>query len=124
MPRPKNMPPKSRFGEWLYAARMEAGWSAAHLADRAGLSQSSISNYENGHKPKEDSIRAIAKALGRNIDEALRAALPQGDGLTVLSDEEKGILIIIRDLPPDKRRLGLTILDALREEKENPDFPG
>lgn len=50
--------------------RQEHGWTQQDLAERAELSQVSISDIERGvRNPKLNNIRKIAKALGVHIDE-------------------------------------------------------
>lgn len=56
---------KDEFGANLRAARARADMSQEQLANRAGLSASSIIGYENGTMvPGVDKAYAIAQALG------------------------------------------------------------
>ncbi len=51
----------------LRVYRAAAGLSEEALADRAGLSRNTISRLERGlHKPRRETVQAIAGALGRS----------------------------------------------------------
>ncbi|MCL6637851.1 MAG: helix-turn-helix domain-containing protein [Alicyclobacillus sp.] len=53
------------IGERIAAARRKAGWSQAQLAQRAGISASSIAMYETGRRQPDARIVAkLAAALG------------------------------------------------------------
>ena len=57
------------FGKNLKKLRMERGLSQKELADRAGVSDSAISSYEQrGKLPQLDAACAIAGALGVSLD--------------------------------------------------------
>lgn len=57
---------KSRIhhGENTRMFRKMRNWDQGELAERAGISQSSISNYEKDEKLADDVIEKLAKALG------------------------------------------------------------
>lgn len=67
-------------GRVVAAGRMLAGLDQAGLADAAKLSASTISNVEHGSDAREDTIRAIRKALRRS-------------GVTFTIDRQNGIAI-------------------------------
>lgn len=48
----------------LKAARLEKGWSQAHLAAEAGVSQSAIGNIESGLRQRPREVVALARAVG------------------------------------------------------------
>lgn len=56
---------KKQFGEFLSQKRKERSLTTSELAELSGLSQSYISNVENGRrtKPKPETIEKLAKAL-------------------------------------------------------------
>ncbi len=56
------------IAERLRHARDEKGWSQAHLASAAGVSQSTIGNIEAGIRQARGSLPQIAKALGVSHD--------------------------------------------------------
>lgn len=51
-------------GENTRMFRKMRNWDQGELAERAGISQSSISNYEKDEKLQDDVIEKLAKALG------------------------------------------------------------
>jgi len=53
------------FGNRLLAVRKGAGMTQQELADKAGLTQWSIAQIENGHRvPGFETVLALAEALG------------------------------------------------------------
>jgi transcriptional regulator with XRE-family HTH domain len=62
------------FSAKLKSLRIAAGLSQKELAEKAGLSQASISSMEQGrYDPVWSSVVAVAKALGVSIDVFLTA---------------------------------------------------
>lgn len=52
----------------IFEARRDAGLTQQELAELTGISQFSISKWENGHtSPRASSLREIARATGREI---------------------------------------------------------
>ena len=63
--RPKNNPgiPAWR-GDALRLRRIYAGWTFRQLAERVGVSKSTVSRWENGHnEPDSSAVAAISDAL-------------------------------------------------------------
>ena len=53
----------------IYELRNRNSWSQAELAERSGVSQNAISNYERGDREAGSAnLIAIAKALGCSVD--------------------------------------------------------
>jgi len=78
----ENGKPKTTFGSRLKEKRIAKGWSQYQLAARAGFTNPNISYLENhpDHKPKLETVDALAAALGWPINEARRlAGYPEGD---------------------------------------------
>lgn len=48
----------------IKATRQKLGWSQAHLAAEAGISQSTIGNIESGFRQRPRELVSIAQALG------------------------------------------------------------
>lgn len=60
------------IGKRIKAAREAAGLSAKELADKIGISQTRLSNWEQGiNRPMADHIAVIASALGVSTDTLL-----------------------------------------------------
>jgi transcriptional regulator with XRE-family HTH domain len=62
------------------AGRMLAGLDQAGLAEAAGVSASTISNVERGSDARDETIRAIRKALRRS-------------GVTIAIDRQNGLAL-------------------------------
>ena len=64
------------FGEYLRGLRKRAGLSQRELAEQAGIDFTYLSKIENGRvdPPAEETMRALARALGADADELLARA--------------------------------------------------
>lgn len=52
-------------GRWVVVARAALGWSRAELARRAGISTTSLGDFEtNKRTPMHNNFRAVMRALG------------------------------------------------------------
>ena len=67
-------------GRMVAAGRMLAGLDQADLAYAAGVSASTISNVERGSDAREETLRAIRKALRHN-------------GITISIDRQNGLAL-------------------------------
>lgn len=57
------------FGERIRTLRENRGWSQTHLAERAALSQPTVSQIELGDRtPKIDALVRLADALDESLD--------------------------------------------------------
>lgn len=65
--------PKASSGLYknaLHAARISKGWSMAELADRAGVSKTTIYEVENTRRPAQlNTAAALARALEINVED-------------------------------------------------------
>lgn len=60
------------IGDSIRALRKRAGMSQRELAEKCGMRQNSINNYENGNRiPRIDYLEKIAFALGVTVKELL-----------------------------------------------------
>lgn len=96
---------QNAWGAYLAAAVTQPGWSVARLAREAGISRSTIFRWMSGEVTNVTTarVRAVAEALGDDVERALQAVGAQNselrsEELTLedLSDEE--LLVHIRDL--------------------------
>lgn len=59
--------------EHIKVLRLKKGWSQTQLAERAGLSQTTISTLENRtNRPDAVTLNQVAKALGVTVDALLK----------------------------------------------------
>jgi transcriptional regulator with XRE-family HTH domain len=104
---------KESLGERLARIRKERGLTQKEVADKTGLIQASVSDYERGRlRLAADMIVRFAVALGISTDELLRpqghkAPEPRRISRKVLSRLEK-----IESLPPYKQRALPTTIDT------------
>lgn len=52
------------IGKAIYQARLAKGWTQATLAQRVGVSQATVANWENGHADPYNYQKELTKALG------------------------------------------------------------
>lgn len=67
--KPKNQPGIPRWrGDSLRVRRIAAGWTAQQLAERVGVSKSTLTRWEQGENaPSSDHVRQLAEALGVEV---------------------------------------------------------
>lgn len=64
-----NLDVRIRLGEQLRATRVRRGWSIKFLAEKAGISRSTIFNLESGAvAPHGSTLERLAQALGHTTD--------------------------------------------------------
>ena len=108
------------FGMQLKRRREELGLSRNELAERLGVSASSISNYENGLSfPKEEVMLRLFDGLDTEPNALFRDSFRTGGW--VLSRSERQMLEQYRGLSPKGRETVRSVVDALcayRDEME------
>lgn len=108
------------FGMQLKRRREELGLSRTELAERLGVSASSISNYENGLSfPKEEVMLRLFDGLETEPNALFRDSFRTGGW--VLSHSERELLEQYRGLSPKGRETVRSVVDALcayRDEVE------
>ncbi|NQT93598.1 MAG: helix-turn-helix transcriptional regulator [Lentisphaerae bacterium] len=113
------MPTKRHFGEWVRRCRErkrrgDAEFSLNKFSARVGMSSTFLSDVERGRSdpPSEEKIRAIARELGEDPDDALgRAGRVASDLLSIVMDKPVAwgnLIRAARDVPVGKD--GLTTL--------------
>jgi len=70
---------ESHFGEWLREQRAKHNLTQAELAEKAGISQLTISFIETGktQSPQKATISAIEKALGRGLPTEVKTEISE-----------------------------------------------
>lgn len=67
---------RATLGTRLWAERASAGITQRHLAERAGLAESTVRGLETGRqRPSDQTCRQLAQALRPHADEVTREAL-------------------------------------------------
>ena len=57
------------IGQRVKSRREELGWTQAHLADKAGVAQTTVSTVESRTKrPDAVTLNELAKAMGTTVD--------------------------------------------------------
>jgi transcriptional regulator with XRE-family HTH domain len=94
-------------GSVIRAARRRRGLSQAQLAERAGVSQSVVSDYERGRRdPTLTTLRRLVEATGERL--RVDSALPASDLPPPRDAEESGrrlvdVLLLADAYPPPPR---------------------
>lgn len=112
-PKPSHAPESEAPGERLARLRKERGWTQVELAERLGITQTLLSDYERGKlRLNADMIVRAANALETTTDELLqpkgsRSALRRKPSLRVQRRVEK-----IEKLPPHQQNYLLKTIDG------------
>ena len=111
--RPPHAPESETPGERLARLRKERGWTQVELAERLGITQTLLSDYERGKlRLNADMIVRLANALETTTDELLqpkgsRSPLRRKPSLRVQRRVEK-----IEKLPPHQQNYLLKTIDG------------
>lgn len=123
----------NHLGDYVVRRREQRGWSRAELARQSGVPYSTLSNIErNEHKvkPKEETLRALAVALGEEDDSQLRVLagydIVTSNGPSELAKRVEALATvapgwkkILRDIQemytPEEQHEALTNLEVHRE---------
>jgi len=82
--------------------RKKAGFNQAELAEASGMTQTAISNYENGHRPLSlHNMRVFARLLKCTVADLLDPS----DNPYVLDDDERAIVDNYRSADPMQREM-------------------
>ncbi len=92
--------------------RKEKGWTVYRLAQKAGVTPSTIYSWynKNDHMPSRDSIEGICAAFG--ISEAVFFTDIETDNLT---EKELQLLELFRQVPEKKKDAVLTVVQSFVE---------
>lgn len=107
------------LGTKIRTLRKERKWSSEHLAERSGVTQSTISDIEsNKRSPQLETLEKIASGL----DLPLIEILPIEDYFShsnSLSTYELQVIELCHQIPPEHRGIVVSILQAFVEDKSN-----
>jgi transcriptional regulator with XRE-family HTH domain len=104
---------KESLGQRLARIRKERGLTQKEVADRTGLIQALVSDYERGRlRLAADMIVRFAVALGITTDELLRPKVRKTAPTRKISRKVLQRLERIDSLPPYQQRALLTTIDS------------
>jgi transcriptional regulator with XRE-family HTH domain len=104
---------KETLGQRLARIRKERGLTQKDVAERTGLIQTLVSDYERGRlRLAADMIVRFAVALGISTDELLRPKASKAASSAKISRKVLSRLERIESLPPHKQRALLTTIDS------------
>ena len=90
--------------------RAERGWSQNHLAKMSDLPQSTISNlYNRSYEPTISTLESICRGFGISLAEFFNT---EGES-TILTEEQKQILIIWSKLSVEQRSSFITLISNI-----------
>lgn len=111
---------ENAFGDYIYRARQERGWTLREAASRIGIAHSRLDELEKGHdwhsgkqfKPSYINVVRIAKAYGLPLDHLL--TLSGHEPGIELTTQEWQLLAEFRWLADHERSEVLAYVQALR----------
>ncbi|MDO9226546.1 MAG: helix-turn-helix transcriptional regulator [Pseudomonadota bacterium] len=96
-----------KIGETIAQLRARHGWSLDELAERTGITKSSLSRMENNSQwPRPETLEALTAALEIKVYQlfALADAEPLPTAPPTLAREEQDIVHAYRAMEPDARK--------------------
>ena len=93
----------------LKTARKAAGLTQKQLAQATGLTQGAIEKVENGKNRRPRKLKKIADVLGVSPSWLLLGE----EGDFPLSDEEKALLMRLRQLDPEDKTILISLIEKL-----------
>lgn len=115
MPRQKT---QESLGDRLARIRRDRGLSQADLAERLGVTQANVSDYERGrYVPNADTIIQLAQILGVSADQLLGLKPSKTNGHRPPRRVAKRLEQIDK-LPTERQRALLTTIDAFLQAAE------
>lgn len=99
----------------LRIALRKRGMSQSELARRLEVTRTTVSNWCSGQRtPSLANMRAIARALDMSIAEILGQEI-----ILAETKEERDVIEMLRELPPETRTHLISVLRSLAETSHN-----
>jgi transcriptional regulator with XRE-family HTH domain len=115
------------FGERIRARRKELGLKQGDVAPELGITVSAYSLWEHGklHKPPSPAqVEKLVRILKLTREYLILGSAP-GEALAARTEEERNLLLALRTLPPERRRLVTDLLKLISTSDihgpENPE---
>jgi transcriptional regulator with XRE-family HTH domain len=111
-----------KLGAIIEQLRVERGWSQDQLAERIGITKSSLSRMEHDNQwPRPETLEALATALGVKIYQlfALAYAEPLPTAPPSWVREEQDIVQAYRAMEPDARKQYRELARILADKGQN-----
>ena len=81
--------------------RLDRNWSIYELAQESGITQSTLTSMlKRGNPPKIDTLSCLCEAFGITLAQFFM----EDENLEFLSEEEKELVKAFRNLPKDKQK--------------------
>jgi len=116
-----------KIGDTIEQLRVQRGWSLDELAERVGITKSSLSRMENNSQwPRPETLESVAAALGVKVYQlfALADAEPLPTTPSSWVRDEQEIVHAYRAMEPDARKqyreLARILADKGRSEDKSP----
>ena len=93
----------------LKSARKAAGLTQEQLAQASGVTQGAIQKVENGKSQRPRKLKKIAAVLGVSPAWLLLGE----EGSFPLTDDEKALLMRLRQLDPEDKTILISLIDKL-----------
>lgn len=106
-----------KFSERLQILRNEHGLTQNQLADKLGIKQQAISQYEKGTSlPKIDIILKVAQIF--NVPLGYVMGVTDERNIDDLPEDSKRLLEIYDSLPEERKNISIELLRVLKETSE------
>jgi len=110
----KNTTANGNFGRMLAELRKAKGFTQQELADNVGVSQRMVAYYErHAKRPPLEKLQAIARALSVSIDQLLGVQPVRKQPGAPKDAYLQRKLQRVQQLPKDKQKIIVTMIDAL-----------
>lgn len=93
------------------------------VAEDCGLSRASVNRWKGGSTPTYETIKVLADYFDVSTDFLLgkeKSPVTANSDKAEISDEILDLAKVIADLPPEKKKMMLDLIDLLKDGKDAP----